>query len=283
MTLSEHLRAVRTRLAAAGIPEAEARLDAELLARDALGCDRAGLVARLRDDLPAPAAARLAASVGRRARREPMAYIRGHQEFWGRDFLVTPAVLIPRPETELIIEEALLWRPATDGPIRVRDIGTGSGCLAITLALEWPDATVSATDISAAALEVAAINARRLGARVAFIEASGAGPDDDALDLLVSNPPYIPRADHMGLQVEVRDHEPVTALVGGDDGLDVVRGVVREAARRLTPGGRFLLEFGHGQADAVRAIVEDTDGLRLLRLRDDLQRIPRVAVAEATA
>jgi release factor-specific protein-(glutamine-N5) methyltransferase len=197
---------------------------------------------------------------------------------------VLPAVLIPRPETELIVEESLAWRAARPhGAPRVLDIGTGSGCLAITLALEWPDAEMTATDISATALAVAHANAVELGARVTFLEASGAGEDAGPIDLLVSNPPYIPRDQYAGLQAEVRDHEPVSALVGGDDGLVVVREVVSAAARRLAPGGLLLVEFGYGQADAVREIVENADGLRLLRIRDDLQAIPRVVVATAAA
>jgi release factor glutamine methyltransferase len=284
MILTEHLRLARARLAGAGIPGHEAALDAELLARDALRCDRAAFLARLRDEMPATAAAAFTSSLERRARREPIAYIRGQQEFWGRNFRVTPAVLIPRPETELIVEESLAWRAARPhGAPRVLDVGTGSGCLAITLALEWPDAEMTATDISATALAVAHANAVELGARVTFLEASGAGEDAGPIDLLVSNPPYIPRDQYAGLQAEVRDHEPVSALVGGDDGLVVVREVVSAAARRLAPGGLLLVEFGYGQADAVREIVENTDGLRLLRIRDDLQAIPRVVVATAAA
>jgi release factor glutamine methyltransferase len=284
MILTEHLRQARARLAGAGIPEPEAALDAELLARDALRCDRAGLLARLRDKMPAPAVSEFANAVERRVRREPIAYIRGRQEFWGREFLVSSGVLIPRPETELIIEESLAWRAARPRRApRVLDVGTGSGCLAITLALEWPDAEVTATDISDAALAVARANATHLGARVTFHEASGTGAFSGPIDLLVSNPPYIPMDQYAGLQAEVRDHEPVPALVGGDDGLLVVREVVAGAARQLAPGGLLLMEFGFGQAGAVREIVENADGLRLLRIRDDLQAIPRVVVAASAA
>ncbi len=280
MTLHAHLRDARARLVAAGIPAVEAALDAELLARHALGWDRVTLVAQLPDPAPAGFAESYPALVDRRAAREPLAYIRGIQEFWGRDFGVGPGVLIPRPETELIIEEALAWardRPG-DGRVRVLDIGAGSGCLAITLALELPGASVTATDVSDVALSAARANAERLGATVGFHPgaylASSAGP----FDLIVSNPPYVAAPAHADLAPEVRDHEPVTALVAGAAGLDVIREVVRRAAPVLAPVGLLLIEIGYDQADAVTGIVADTAGLRLLRIGEDLQGIPRVAV-----
>lgn len=281
MTLHAHLRDARARFSAAGIPAIEADLDAELLARHVLGWDRVTLVAHLPDPAPAGFAESYAALVERRAAREPLAYIRGIQEFWGRDFGVGPGVLIPRPETELIIEEALAWARARRGDghtVRVLDIGAGSGCLAITLALELPGADVTATDTSGAALSVARANAERLGATVGFqlgaYLASSAGP----FDLIVSNPPYVAAPAYAGLAPEVRDHEPVAALVAGAAGLDVIREVVRKAAPVLAPGGLLLIEIGYDQADAVTGIVSDTAGLRLLGIREDLQGIPRVAV-----
>lgn len=280
MTLHAHLRDARARLAAAGIPATEAALDAELLARHALEWDRVTLVAHLPDPAPAGFAESYAALVDRRAAREPLAYIRGIQEFWGRNFGVGPGVLIPRPESELIIEEALAWAQdrAGDGRVRVLDIGAGSGCLAITLALELPGASVTATDVSDVALSVARVNAGRLGATVGFhlgaYLASSAGP----FDLIVSNPPYVAAPAHADLAPEVRDHEPVAALVAGAAGLDVIREVARTAAPVLAPVGLLLIEIGYDQADAVTGIVADTAGLRLLRIREDLQGIPRVAV-----
>jgi release factor glutamine methyltransferase len=281
MTLHAHLRDARARLLAAGIPAVEAALDAELLARHALGWDRVALVAHLPDSAPAGFVERYMALVERRAAREPLAYIREVQEFWGREFIVRPGVLIPRPETELLVEEALAWartQPADADPVRVLDIGTGSGCLAVTLALELPRASVTATDISDTALSVARANADRLGAtvglRLGAYLASSAGP----FDIIVANPPYVAALAYAALAPEVRDHEPATALVAGAEGLDVIREVVRRAPAALAPGGLLLIEIGYDQADAVRGMVADTEGIRLLRIRDDLQGIPRVAV-----
>jgi release factor glutamine methyltransferase len=277
MTLHAHLRDARARLVASGIPAVEAALDAELLARQALGWDRVALVAHLPDSAPF---ANATWRSSRRVAREPLAYIREIQEFWGREFIVRPGVLIPRPETELLVEEALAWartRPADADPVRVLDIGTGSGCLAVTLALELPRASVTATDISDTALWVARANADRLGATVglqlgAYL-ASSAGP----FDIIVATPPYVAALAYAALAPEVRDHEPATALVAAE-GLDVIKEVVRRAPAALAPGGLLLIEIGYDQADAVRGMVADTEGIRLLRIRDDLQGIPRVAV-----
>jgi release factor glutamine methyltransferase len=285
--LRTHIQEARDRLAAVGIPREEAALDAELLARHALGWDRATYLARSGETAPAGFERPFGVAVERRARREPMAYILGVQEFWGRAFRVAPGVLIPRPETELLVEEGLAWvrgawattpgRPS-DAP-HIADIGTGSGCLAITLALELLAARVSATDVSARALVIARENASRLGARVAFhagpILAGLAGP----IDLIVSNPPYVTRAEYGVLQPEVHDYEPELALVGGDDGLDVVRQVVHAAAGVLAPDGALIMEIGYGQSDAVSDIVRGTAGLVLRGIRKDLQGVPRAVIA----
>jgi len=280
MTLHEHLRAARQRLIDAGIPAAEAALDADLLARHALGWDRVTLVARLPEPGPEGFAGAYSALVDRRAAREPLAYITGIQEFWGRSFQVNPGVLIPRPETEIIVEEALAWaraRPAAGGT-RVLDIGTGSGCLAVTLALEIPGARVTSTDVSDAALAVARMNAARLGADIDFQPGAYLAGCAGLFDLIVSNPPYVAAPAHAGLAPEVRDHEPMTALVAGPEGLDVIRELVGRAAGALAPAGLLLIEIGYDQADAVRSMVGGTGGLRLNRIREDLQAIPRVAV-----
>jgi release factor glutamine methyltransferase len=285
MTLHAHLRDARARLVVAGIPAMEAALDAELLARHTLGWDRVTLVAHLPDPAPAGFAESYTALVDRRTAREPLAYIRGIQEFWGRDFGVGPGVLIPRPETELIIEETLAWargRPGDGGRVRVLDIGAGSGCLAITLALELRGASVTATDVSDAALSVARANAERLGATVAFRQGAYLASSPGPFDLIVSNPPYVAAPAYADLAPEVREHEPVTALVAGAEGLDVISEVVRRAAPVLAPGGLLLVEIGYDQPEAVTAIVAGTKGLRLLRIRDDLQGIPRVAVIAPT-
>jgi release factor glutamine methyltransferase len=283
VTFRQHLAAARARLRAAGIPAPEAAFDAELLARHVLGWDRAAFLARAVDSAPAGFAAAYEPLVARRARREPVAYIRGRQEFLGRDFAVSAAVLIPRPETELIVEEALgqftVQRSRFTGAgCRIADIGTGSGCLAVSLALEIPGAEVTATDISEAALELARTNADRQGVRIVFrrgsLLAGAAGP----FDLIVSNPPYVAERDRPSLAPEVRDREPASALFAGADGLDVIRQLVPAAAAALAPGATLLIEIGAGQHEPVAAIVAATPGLSLTRLRHDLQDIPRVAV-----
>lgn len=286
MTVGDAVRAARADLAAAGIPAPEAALDAAGLAMIALGWNRASLLTHDTDPAPAGLAGTLAALVRRRAVREPMAYIRGHQEFWGRDFLVSPDVLIPRPETEQLIEEALAWRrqraaAADDAPPAIVDVGTGSGCLAVTLACEWPDVVIDAVDISGSALGVARENARRLGvaARVRFHEAAYLADVAAPIHLIVANPPYVPDADRAVLQAEVRDHEPASALFGGGDGLRDVRAILIQAAARLD--GRLLMEIGAGQAGAVREAVRGTPGLSLLEIRADLQGIPRVVIVDS--
>lgn len=281
MTLFEHARAAALRLQAAGIPPDEASRDADLLARHTLGWDQSTWLAERRGHAPEGFAAAYGALIDRRARREPVAYIRGVQEFWGREFLVGPGVLIPRPETEFVIEEALTW-PAThaSAPPRVLDIGTGSGCLAVTLALELSGAQVHASDLSADALARARDNATRLGAAVTFhhgsLDAGAPGP----FGLVVSNPPYIPDSDVGDLQPEVRAYEPHLALAGGSDGLDVVRTLVAEAPRLVTPGGLVLVEIGAGQAEAAGHLIEDAEEMQLLRIRCDLQGVERVLVLE---
>jgi release factor glutamine methyltransferase len=285
MTLQAIVRHARTQLAAAGIPAEEAAMDADLLARHALGWDLATLVSRAADEAPAGFDTRFGALLDRRLRREPVAYIRGTQEFWGRDFLVRPGVLIPRPETEFIIEEAIAWSLGRDpgaGPLRVLDIGAGSGCIAVTLALELTGAQVAATDISSDALDTARENQRRLGAEVTFHRGSFLADASLPVDLLVSNPPYVTASDYLGVQPEVRDFEPVTALVSGEDGLDAIRGVVEAAPVALAPRGLLLMEIGFGQAGPVQQIIEATDGLRFAGFRDDLQGVPRIAKAART-
>jgi release factor glutamine methyltransferase len=276
------LRQARGRLMEAGIPPAEAALDAALLAGLALACDRATVIAMSNQPPPEGFDSRYAPLIARRARREPIAYIRGTQEFWGREFAVRPGVLIPRPETEFIIEEALAWnqtRVDSSLALRVLDIGTGSGCLAITLALEIPAARVAGTDISPQALEVARANQQRLAADVTWHEGSYLADAAVPVDLMVANPPYVSAHEYQTLQPEVRDYEPVAALLSGDDGLEAIRSVVRAAAIALHPGGRLLMEVGHGQAAAVQQIIEGTGELRYCGTRRDLQGIPRVAIA----
>jgi release factor glutamine methyltransferase len=283
MTVRAAIQHAREQLIAAGIDAGEASLDAELLARHVLGWDRATLVARIVDDAPAGFEAAYEHATVRRVRREPVAYIVGVQEFWGRDFLVRPAVLIPRPETELIVEETLAWARTRSRGLRIVDIGTGSGCLAITLALELPRAAVDATDVSANALAVARENAERLRARVAFHHGSMLAGIAAPVDAIVSNPPYITGADYETLQPEVRSYEPPSALLGGDDGLDAIRLVAAAAAHGLGAGGVLVMEIGYGQVEGATRIVAETEQLHLLRIRNDLQGTARTLVAVRTS
>jgi release factor glutamine methyltransferase len=277
--LHERLAEARRKLTEAGIPADEAALDAELLARHVLECDRATLLTRARDPLPSAFNRLFHTLVLRRARREPLAHIVGHREFWGLEIEVTPAVLIPRPETELIVEEALAALPSREAVRRIVDVGTGSGCLAVALAVEFPGAQVTATDVSADALAVAYRNAERhnVQPRLSFIQTNLVEGVTGGADLIVSNPPYVPAADAPTLQPEVARYEPPGALYGGPDGLDVIRELLAQAHACLAFDGVLIVEFGFGQEAAVRDAAERA-GWTLVRVRSDLQRIPRVAV-----
>src|SRR5258705_8654202 len=276
--LSDTLSTARARLVEAGIRPDEAAVDVNVYARTILGWDEATLLGRLREPTPKPLEPRFSEWIARREAREPTAYIVGTREFWGRPFLVTPAVLVPRPETEFIIEEALPLVRDLRAP-RLADIGTGSGILAVTLAAELPAAVVVATDLSASALDVARENAERLGvaSRVTFVNTSYLDAADGPFDLVVSNPPYVRDGDRRALARDVR-HEPDVALFGGPDGLRDVSGVLDAAVEKLKPGGWFVMEFGYGQEEDVRRLVGARLALRLDRVRDDLQGIARTAV-----
>jgi release factor glutamine methyltransferase len=272
------LARARARLVAAGIQPDEAALDVDLYARTILGWDRATLLQNLRQPTPSALEPQFSQWVERREHREPTAYIVGSREFWGRPFLVTSAVLVPRPETEFIIEEALVLLRAFSTP-RIADIGTGSGILAVTLAAEVPAADVTGTDLSAEALAVARQNAERHGvaARVTFVNTSYLDDVGGAFDLIVANPPYVRDGDKPALARDVR-HEPDVAIFGGPDGLRDVAGVLDAAVEKLTSGGWFVMEFGYGQEDDVRRLVDARPALRLDRIRDDLQGIARTAI-----
>ena len=282
MTLREAIAAARARLVAAGIDPGEATRDASLLARHVLGWDRATLVTHDTEAAGENFVGSFEHAIERRARREPVAYIRAQQEFWGREFVVNPSVLIPRPETELIIEELKARLPLASR--RIADIGTGSGCLAVTAALEWPQAAVVATDVSIEALAVARNNAARLGAadRITFLETPYLFGTTGAFDAIVSNPPYITDAEYEDLQPEVREYEPVMALTAGEDGLRDIRQIIDLAPSRLAVGGLLLIEVGHLQSDAVADIINEYRTLELVTFRTDLQDIPRIAVITRT-
>jgi release factor glutamine methyltransferase len=280
ISLFETLGRGKAQLVAAGIQPDEAAIDVDLYARTILGWDKATLLANLRDPTPAALEPRFSEWIARREHREPTAYIVGTREFWGREFLVTPVVLVPRPETEFIVEEAIhLVRglPAA----RVADIGTGSGILAVTLAAELPAATIVATDVSDDALDVARRNAQRLGVRerIAFFNTSYLDAVDGQFDLVVANPPYVRDGDKPALSRDVR-HEPDVALFGGPDGLRDVGGVLDAAVARVKSSGWFVMEFGYGQEEDVRRLIAARAALRLDHIREDLQGIARTAVVQ---
>ena len=279
----ERMAQARSRLVAAGIPPQDAAFDAEVLARHALGWDRARLLAHGRDPAPEGFAERYDALVARRVSREPVAQIVGTREFWGLDFEVTPDVLVPRPETELIVEEALAFARA-QACRTVIDVGTGSGCIAISIARELPEVRTVAVDASPAALVVARRNAGRLGVadRITFERSDLFERVHVMADLIVSNPPYMAKAEAPELQPEVVRFEPHSALFGGDDGLSVVRRLFADAHAHLAPEGRLIVEFGFGQEDAIRAAAQDA-GWSIVRVRSDLQGIPRTIVVRLRA
>ncbi len=283
MTIHDYTRDALGRFERAGIGHDEAALDAELLARFVMGgWTRGEFIVRRLEPAPPGFGAPFLELVRRREARTPTAYLTGRREFWSQEFEVSAAVLVPRPETELLVEEVLA-RVAAEAPLVIAEVGTGSGCLAVSLARWLPRARVFATDISPAALDLARKNAVRLevGDRVRFLRCDVLSGLGGRFDVIVSNPPYIPTVDLATLQPEVRDYEPKIALDGGPDGLDIVRRVVLDAALRLNPGGLLIFEFGFGQADRVRAILDGTAGFDLLAIRADLAGIQRVAVAQA--
>jgi len=265
-------------LAAAGIDTA--RLDAEVLLAHACDVSRAALIAGLSID--GDAAGKFRAMISRRASREPLAYIIGRKEFFSLDFEVTPAVLIPRPETETLVEAALKFLATRREP-RVLDIGTGSGAIAIAVAMNAPKARIIATDISKEALEVARLNAIRHGcdSRIQFIAADLFPDTDPRFDLIVSNPPYIADADLDALQPEIRRHEPRHALAAGIDGLDFYRRIAAESRSHLNSDGAVMVEIGAGQAIAVEALFRRAGFSNIDAVRD-LARIERVIRARVS-
>ena len=285
--LAARIARARERLAAAGIAPQDAALDAEVLARHALGWDRARLLAALRDPAPHGFDGAYDVLIARRARREPLSQIVGIREFWGLEFEVTRDVLTPRPETELIIEEALAAFRDRVPPRSIVDVGTGSGCLAVALAKEFPSAEIIGTDISAAALAVARRNIQRHGVtnRIALVH-TDVLPSMQRADLIVSNPPYIPAEDAASLPPEVREFEPGVALYAGENGTEFYRrlfeGAGRESGNQLQPDGRLIVEVGYDQRDRVESLA-GAHGFRVLRTRDDLQGIPRVLVLGRTS
>ncbi len=259
-----------------------ARLDAELLVAHALGLTRVALYMDLDRPLTDEERVAIRDLVKRRRQHEPVAYILGAKEFWGRSFSVSPAVLIPRPDTETVIEPALELLPA-DAAGRALDLCTGSGIIGLTLAAERPGLTVDLTDLSPEALAVARTNAEALGvaARARFFEGDLFAPlEQDAQYLLIaSNPPYIPDGEIATLPPDVRDHEPRLALAAGAEGMDVHRRSAAEAGRFLGPGGTLLVEVGAGQAPALEALLASQDWVEATARHRDLGGIERVVEA----
>lgn len=270
------------RLRSAGISAESADLEARLLAQSVLGWTAERYLVAGNEPEPDGFGAEYDAVVARRAGREPLAYIVGRQEFWGLDIEVSPSVLIPRPETELIVEAALELFPQDGERLAIADVGTGSGCIAIALASERPGAHIVATDISEAALATARKNAERHGvaARLDFRRTNLLDGVDNGFDLVVANPPYVAEVARPALQPEVRDHEPAVALFGGHDGLGIIPRLVEQAADRLRPGGYLLFEFGFGQDEEIESLIGSAAALTLLDLRRDLQGIARTAVVQ---
>jgi release factor glutamine methyltransferase len=282
--LRDVVRAASARLVAAGIGRSEASMDAVLLARQVLGWDLARVIAHEIDAPPDGFLAAFEPLLARRERREPTSSILERREFWGLDFEVGPDVLAPRPETELIVEEGLACLAGLPRGGLIVDVGTGSGCLAVCLASEFPGARVIATDVSPAALAIAGRNARRHGVdgRVEFRRTSILDGVSGPATAIVSNPPYIPAGEIDGLAPEVRDWEPRLALDGGPDGLDMVRALLAAAPGVLAPGGWLIMEFGYGQEQGVKNLVRESP-LELAKIRLDLQQIPRTLVARAAS
>lgn len=279
LTIHELVQGARDRFVNAGISANLATLDAEVLARQVLGWDRARFLADRNEKATSVFLLQYEPLVARRERREPVSYILGTREFWGLPFEVGPDVLIPRHETEFIIEETFALIGKDSRPLII-DVGTGSGCIAIALAREIPGARVIATDVSKHALDVARRNAVRheVADRITFVETSFLDGIEETADVIVSNPPYVPAVSQPGLTPEVRDYEPAVAVFAGDDGLDGLRSVLEGAAARLAPGGWLVMEFGCGQDDCVRQLVSGAGGLEIAKIRHDLQDIPRTVI-----
>ncbi len=255
-----------------------ARLDAELLIADALGVQRMQLYLDIDKPLAPEELASIRARVERRGAYEPVAYILGTKGFWSLDLDVDQRVLVPRPETERLVELALAALGDVDDPIIV-DVGCGSGCVALALAEERPSAAIHAVDASADALAVARANGVRLGKTIQWHHGDMLAPVDGPLDMVVSNPPYIPTADIEALMPDVQQHEPMMALDGGPDGLDLIRRLVADAAQKLRPGGALLFEIGSDQGASAKSLVEAHGAFGEVVVHPDYAKLDRVVSA----
>jgi release factor glutamine methyltransferase len=284
--LKETLQSAIARLTADHVPSP--RLNAETLLMFTLNCDRAHLYAHPERELTPEEHSRYNEALTQRTKGVPAQYITGHQEFWGLDLIVSPAVLIPRPETEHLIEVVLPLARGIKNP-RIADVGTGSGAIALALAKELPEAEIHAIDNSPAALEIAEANAARL--QLEFRQSPGdatqrrlffhdidllTGLDPESFDLVVSNPPYVGTSEEDQVQLEVRKFEPRTAVFAGPTGLEVIEKLIPAAHTALKPGGHLILEISGTIADRVRSLLYDWE---VLTITNDLQGIPRIVSA----
>jgi release factor glutamine methyltransferase len=280
-TIEQARRALAARLRAAGLDSPD--LDARVLTGHALDLDHATLVAAAAQPLDAAALARIEAFATRRLAGEPVSRIVGAREFWGLRLAVTPAVLVPRPETETLVELALALIDrggARTRVLRIADLGVGSGAILLALLSELPGARGTGTDIAGDALDVARRNADELGlrARAEFLQSDYGNALQGPFDLVVSNPPYIASGAIPGLDREVRDHDPRHALDGGADGLAAYRAIASDAPRLLSPGGHLVVEIGAGQQQEVERLF-DASGLAIAAVRPDLSGIVRAVAA----
>jgi len=284
VTLAEAINNAATLLSTAGITNA--RLDAEVLLSHIILKDRVWLITHRDDVLDDNHQREFADVIQRRTRREPLQHIIGNQEFWGLEFIVSPDVLIPRPETEFIIEAALAIVQDRNTPVRIIDLCTGSGCIAVSLAKELTAARVIATDASEKALTVARENTRRHGVseHIRFLLGDLFEPLEELdirgqIDIIVSNPPYVQAGDLSTLQPEVRDYEPEMALIAGPGGTEIAKRIIQIAPEYLKKNGTLIMEMGLGQADALTRMVEATGAYGDRELLKDLAGIERVIIA----
>jgi release factor glutamine methyltransferase len=279
MTLRQAITDAANQLAADEHIRATSARDAELLLLHLLQISRANLFAYSERELPADQQTAYQSLVERRLQHEPIQYITRQQEFYGLNFHVTPAVLIPRPETEHLVEAVLKLLPSNHS-LKIADIGTGSGAIAIALAAHLPQAEIIALDISLDALAVASTNAREnnVADRIRFLQSDllSAINEEEEFDAIVSNPPYIPEIDRDSLHPQVRDHEPVTALFAGETGLDIYRCLIPQSYKALKQNGLLALEIGYGQQGPLTELLAGWQNISFI---EDLQQIPRVALA----
>ena len=285
MTLAEALHAAQSRLRDAGIDDAE--LEAEVLLRHVLGLNRAHLYARLRESLDEADRVVFQRLLNRRLAHEPTAYIVGHKEFYGLDLETTPDALVPRPETELLVDEAMptgrqALRAAPKRPFAIVDVGTGCGAVAIALAARLPQATVYAIDSSERALALAARNVERLGllSRVRLLHGDLLDPLPEPVDLIVANLPYVKTSDWEALPPEIREHEPREALDGGADGTAALERLLHQAPSHLQPSGRLLAEIGWDEGERLIEVARECFPEARIAVKKDLAGLDRILLVE---